>query len=299
MTTQRNRTRVGCVAMLAIALTTLGLASSASAKLTGEYARFAQCPYDNLEVRKCLIALTDGGEVILGSKKVPIVNTPITLQGGYGKPTEGFSKFFAAKNGVTLEKVPQPVPGGLAGLINCKEISNFFLRISCELTFENGLTGLNSTLELAKPASEIRISENNLAGELGVALKLPVKVRLENPFLGSNCYVGSEKTPLQWELTAATTNPPEPNKPIKGSAGFIEFLAEGTVLEAKDAVLVDNAWSAPGASGCGGLFSFILDPIVNAAAGLPAKAGLNTAILKNDAWIGAAAAVRINDAENP
>jgi hypothetical protein len=299
MKTQHTRARVGWVAMLAIALFTLGLASSAQAKLTGEYARFAQCPYSNLEVKKCLIAFTDGGEVVLGSKKVPIVNTPITLQGGYGKAVEGFSPFFGAKNGITLAKVPQPVPGGLAGLVNCKEISNFILRAACELTFENGLTGLDSTLELAKPATDIRISENNLAGELGVALKLPVKIRLENPFLGSNCVVGSEKTPIKWELTSGVTAPPAPNKPITGSAGFIEFLAEGTVLEAKDAKLVDNAWSAPGASGCGGLFSFILDPIVNAAAGLPAKAGLNTAILANDAFIGAAAAVRLNDAENP
>jgi hypothetical protein len=295
---RKSRARAGRLAALLIALTTLGLAPGAQAELTGDYARFAQCPFENLEVRKCLIAKTDGGEVILGSKKVPIVNTPITLQGGYGKPTEGFSKFFAAKNGVTLEKVAQPVPGGLAGLVSCPEIENFILRAACEWTFENGLTGVNSTLELAKPASDIRISENNLGGELGVALKLPVKFHLENPFLGSNCYVGSEKTPVQWELTAAETNPPPPNEPIKGSAGTVEFLGEGSILETKDAELVDNAWEAPGAAGCGGLFSFILDPIINAASGLPSKAGLNTAILKNDAWIGAAAAVRINNEEN-
>ena len=36
--------------------------------------------------------------------------------------------------------------------VNCKEIKEPFLRFCCELTFENGLTGLNSTLELAKPA---------------------------------------------------------------------------------------------------------------------------------------------------
>ena len=111
------------------------------------------------------------GEVVLGSKKVPIVN-PVTLQGGYGVIGEDeFSKFYAATNGVTLSKAAQPVPGGLAGIVNCKEINDFFLRFSCEVTFENGLTGLNSTLELAKPASEIRISENNLAGEIGTALE--------------------------------------------------------------------------------------------------------------------------------
>jgi len=277
----------------------LSLTASAQAKLTGNYTKFAQCPYPNTEVKKCIYSTTNSGEVVLGSKKVPIVN-PVVLQGGYGKAVEGFAPFFGASNGVTLSKVAQPVPGGLAGLVNCKEISEPFLRFSCELTFENGLTGLNSTLELAKPASEIRISENNLAVEAGVALKLPVKVHLENPFLGSSCYVGSSSTPLKWELTSGETSPPGPNTPIKGSAGELEFLEEGRILETKGAVLVDNAWSAPGASGCGGfLIELLLNPIINAAAGLPAAAGHNTAILKNTVFVASAVAVRKNNEENP
>ena len=213
---------------------------------------------------------------------------------------EGNAPFFAASNGITLAKVAQPVPGGLAGLVNCKEIKDFFVRLSCEVTFENGLTGLNSTLELARPATEIVVNENNLAGEIGTALKLPVKVHLENPFLGSECYVGSSSSPLIWNLTSGTTSPPEPNKPITGSAGTIEFLEEGRILESKGAKLVDNAWSAPGASGCGGfLIELILDPIINAAAGVPAAAGHNTAILNNNIFVGSAAAVRKNNEENP
>jgi hypothetical protein len=293
---QKNRRRAACTALIVVALGALGLAGSASAKLTGLYTKFEQCPYTNLEVRKCIQATTIGGEVVLGNKKVPI-EKQVVLQGGYGKPTEGFSKFFAAKNGVTLSKAPQAVPGGLAGIVP-SESSPFLVKLLIKFFFENSITGVNSTLELAKPASEIRISENNLAGELGVAMKLPVKVRLENPFLGKNCYVGSEKTPVQWELTAATTSPPEPNKPIKGSAGFIEFLEEGTVLEAKGAELVDNAWSAPAASGCGGIISFLVTPIINSQLG-STVAGRNTAILKNTIFVGAAAAVRINDEENP
>jgi hypothetical protein len=240
-----------------------------------------------------------GGEVVLGSKKVPIVN-PVVLQGGAGKQIEGLAPFFEASNSETLSKSPQPVPGGLAGLVNCKEISNTLLRLACEAALENGLTGANSTLELARPASEIVLSENNLAAEAGVALKIPVKVHLENPFLGSNCYVGSYSSPIIWELTSGTTAPPGPNKPIKGNVGFLDFLEEGSIAFGEEIVLVDNAWSAPGASGCGGpLVELLLDPVVNVSAGLPAAAGKNTAILKNTAFFGAAAAVRENDAENP
>src|SRR5690242_13085403 len=106
------------IALLITALVALGLASSAQAKLTGNYTRFSQCPYSNLEVKKCVYSTTESGEVVLGSKKVPIVN-PVVLQGGAGKQVEGIAPFFGATNGVTLSKAPQPVPGGLAGLVNC------------------------------------------------------------------------------------------------------------------------------------------------------------------------------------
>ena len=300
---KRKTTGVVCTAMLVVALASLSLAGSASAKLTGEFTKFEFCPYNTTGVDRCINSLTTGGEVVLGSKKVPIVK-PVTLQGGYTEPAEegpeiGFSKFVGATNGITLSKAAQPVPGGLAGLINCKEISNFLLRISCEAAFENGLTGVNATLELAKPASDIRVSENHLAEAEGVALKLPVKTHLENPFLGESCYVGSSTTPLKWELTTGITNPPKPNGPISGTAGEVEFLEGARILKLKDALLVDNAWGAPGAEGCGGIFSFIIDPILNLSAGLPSTAGHNSAKLKNTIYETTAAAVRKNNAEHP
>jgi hypothetical protein len=288
------------LALLIAGLAVLGLAATAQAKLTGNYTTFEQCPYTNLEVKKCVYSTTESGEVVLGSKKVPIVN-PVVLQGGAGpQDEEENAQFFAAANGVTLSKSPQPVPGGLAGLINCKEIGSLLLRLGCEAALEGPVTGVNSTLELARPASEMVISENRLAEEAGVALKMPVKVHLENPFLGSSCYVGSSSSPIIWNLTAGTTNPPPPNKPITGKAGFIEFLEEGRIAVGKEVTLVDNAWSAPGATGCGGpVVELLLDPVVNVSGGLPSAAGRNTAILNNVAIFGSAAAVRKNNAENP
>src|SRR3954470_6339734 len=116
---QKHRTRVVATALLAVALTALGLAGVAQAKLVGNYTKFAQCPYANLEVKKCIYSTTNSGEVVLGSKKVPIVN-PVVLQGGTLKSVEGVAQFVAASNGVTLSKAAQPVPGGLAGIVNCK-----------------------------------------------------------------------------------------------------------------------------------------------------------------------------------
>jgi len=46
------------------------------------------------------------------------------------------------------------------------------------------------------------------------------------------------------------------------------------MLKLNGTKLVDNAWAAPGASGCGGfLAELLLNPIVNASPGLPAAAG--------------------------
>lgn len=294
------RTRM-LAALAVAALASLAFAGGASAKLVGEFTNFQYCPRTNAEVKKCLHSITEGGSVKLGSKTVPVVNKAV-LQGGVGAANKEtrISKFFAPTEGKpALQPVPQPVPGGLAGLVNCPEISNFILRAACEWTFENGVTGLNSTLELAGSASGIEVSESNMSRKEKVALKLPVKIHLENPFLGSSCYVGSDSSPVIWNLTSGITAPPAPNKPIEGSAGETEFTEEGLILKLNKNRLVDNAWAGPKASGCGGLFSFLLDPIVNAAAGLPAAAGNNSATLENTVRIATVAAVNFIDESNP
>jgi hypothetical protein len=265
----------------ALALMAIVFAGSASAH-TGEWAAFNNCPSTNKAAFKCLHSVTNGGSVKLGKKVVPIVN-PVTLEGGvteeaYEGPEEGFARMIAAANGQTLSKTPQPVPGGLAGLVNCKEISNFLVRLGCESVFENGLTGVNATLELAKPASEIRVSQSNLVFEEGIALELPVRVHLENPLLGSACYVGSSSSPLNWKLTTGTTASP---KPIKGTGGTLTFTEESQILHVKGSSLVDNTWAAPHASGCGGaIVELILDPIIDGTVGTPSAAGVNEAKLE-------------------
>jgi hypothetical protein len=298
MRRKRNKTGVMCAATLVVALATFGLAGSAQAKLVGEFTKFQYCPWTNTEVKKCLYSVTEGGEVVLGKKTVPI-EKKVVIQGGFGKPNSEttFSKFFAATNGETLQKVPQNVPGGLAGIVPEKG-EPFLVQKLINFFFENKLTGLSATLELAKPASEIELSESNMARKEGVAMKLPVKVHLENPFLGSKCYIGSEKSPISWNLTSGATSPPAPNTSIEGSGGKIQFLEEGLILQLNENSLVDNAWSAPTASGCGGILAFLVNPIINAQLGTT-TAGHNSARLNNTIQITTAAAVKFINEENP
>jgi hypothetical protein len=292
--------RVVPAAVLALALTALWFAGPAQAKLVGEFTKFQYCPYENTEVKKCLYSVTEGGEVKLGTKTVPI-EKKVVLQGGFGKPdkTTKISVFYGATGGKpTLAPVSQNVPGGLAGIVP-EASSPFLVKKLIKFFFENSLTGLGSTLELAGSPSEIQISESFLARAENVALKLPVKIHLENPFLGSNCYVGSSTKPIIWNLTTGATSPPGPNTSISGNSGTISFLEEGLILHLAENKLVDNAWAAPSATGCGGILAFLVNPIVNASAGLPATAGHNTAILKNTIDISTAAAVKMINEQNP
>lgn len=294
MRMKMNSVRVLSAAIAVVALGALVLVPSASAH-KGEYARFNNCPSTNPTAFKCLYSETIGGKVVLGKKTVPIVNKTI-LQGGYTRENEaGNATFIGAANGApTLVPTPQPVPGGLLGLVNCKEISLGWLRASCEAIFENGFTGVNATLELALPANQIVVNQIALAGELGVALKLPVKVRLENPLLGSECYIGSSSSPLTWNLTSGETTPPAGTAPIRGTAGTPNFIEEGEIFELEKAQLVDNGWSAPGAHGCGGWpAEYILDPIIEASVGVPSAAGKNVAVLENNIFI--ARAKKVNE----
>lgn len=286
----------GCALLIAaMSLMSLAFAAPALAKEpTGDYARFKQCPRFTPEVNFCLFAEVNSGEVTIGKSTVPIVNT-ITLQGGSDRneETEPVTEtFVGAVNGDTLSKTPEPVPGGLAGLVNCNEIKNLLLKASCRLVFENGLTGVNAITELAKPASSIGISTDNLTNVEGVALSLPVKIRLENPLLGGECYIGSSSSPVTLNLTDGTTSPPPPNEPIKGKLGDLKFIDEFTIAEITENTLVDNAFSAPEVSGCGGLLSAVLDPIIDAKLGLPSAAGHNTAIQNGSQWQATANVVR-------
>lgn len=289
MKIRRKRLRGALVAGVATAIGALAVAPGAFAH-EGEFAQFNRCPSTNQQVQKCLHSVTESGEVILGSKTVPITN-PVTLQGGYSEPNgEGISSFVGATNGETLSRAPQNVPGGLLGIVP-PEQSPWLVKLLSRFFFENNLTGVDSTLELSRPASQIQISERNLLFRQGVALSLPVKVHLENPFLGRNCYVGSSSSPIDWQLTTGTTSPPAPNEPIKGKVGTFEPKAEGFILQISGNELVDNAWSAPGAQGCGGILSFLVDPVVNLISGFPSAAGNNKAVLANTLDIALAGAV--------
>jgi hypothetical protein len=271
------------LAMMA-SLAVLGVASPAMA--SNPYEKyFSQCPATEPGVELCINGEITSGETAIGSTKVPIVNK-ITQQGGAVSTGEfGVYYLLPAKNGESLSKTEENVPGGLLDIINCKEIKGegIFEKIergSCELIFENKTTGVTATTELvANEHNPAILNFNDLLGEKGTALTLPVRVHLKNPLLGNSCYIGSESNPIELHLTTGTTSPPKGTEPIKGKAGkFREEEGEVSVLLENS--LVENDFSVPKAEGCGEFFSFLIDPLVDAKLGLESPAGKNVVKLE-------------------
>jgi hypothetical protein len=230
------------VAAIAI---TAAMAAPAGAALKQDLQRFSNCPYNNPLVITCVYSTTTAGEFVIGKSTVPI-NKTVVIQGGL----RAFGFLVPATNGETLSKTPLDVPGGLVGI----ELPGDF-------------THVTATAELAGQAQIT-------TGASGISL--PLKVKLDNLLLGSNCYVGSEEEPVGLHLIYATTNPPPPNKPIKGN--LVVSTKDGGGILVLTGTLVDNAFAAPAARGCT-LLPLVGDLAVNTKVGLPSAAGTNTAIM--------------------
>lgn len=265
-------------------------AFAASHHPTGEYAQFAECPLSNPAVQACVFSESNGGYFEMGAKTVPLKN-PVILQGGLEFNAKGESTFVGAENGETLSKTPQPVPGGLLGIVAPSWWPSW-LQSWFNNQINEGLTGVTATVELAAPASSVKLNTLNLLTEKGTAISLPTKIKLSNAILGSSCYIGSSSSPVVIDFTSGETSPPPPNEPIHGAAGEFSVNEAGTIITLAGGKLVNNSFGAPGAHGCGGIFSFFIDPLVNSIVGLPSPAGTNTAILEGKLQTAVAEAVK-------
>jgi hypothetical protein len=286
---QRHPARMPVVAGLAVlgvlVLAPSALASSHNPK--GEFAQFGECPLNNAKVTECLFSVSNGGNFTVGKKAVPLVN-PVTLQGGAYINEAEEQIFVGAENGQTLSKTPQPVPGGLLGITAPtwwpKFVQDWFNGLINE-----GFTGVTATVELAAPASSIKLSTQNLINQEGTALGLPTKVKLDNAILGNNCYIGSNSKPVQIDFTTGTSGA------LTGSVGEISFNKEFTLVTISGGKLVNGTFAAPGVSGCGGIFSIFVNPLVDSILGTPSPSGKNSAVLEGKLQDASAAAVKASE----
>ena len=261
----RHRRIFIAVALVALA-SMAALASAALAtKPAPPYEDFAGCPSEAEQpfIGDCLKYEFFGGQIGFGNREIP-VTSPIILRGGAEQETSNF--LFNGEGGIVPAK--QLVPGGLVGLTGYKWLD--------EALGASELLKLYATVELAGQPGSVNAP----------AFTVPVRLHLENPFLGNGCYVGSTASPIPLGLTTGTTNPPAPYKPISGQPHG-EFESEAArpevLVSSTPGTYVDNAYSVPAASGCQFNFGPIhtpIDSVINSRYALPSAAGKNTTALK-------------------
>jgi hypothetical protein len=259
------------------------LAQAASAQPQGEYAPFRHCPLSVITLTDCVYSVSTQGGFTVGAKNLPLYS-PLVLQGGF-EGSGNKINFHGAEGAETLVRAPQP----LAGVLEAK--SPAWWPKFLQEWFEDGVkkeahSGVAAYIELAAPASAIKLSTENLLFKEGTALGLPLKIRLENQLLGSYCSVGSNAEPMQLKYTSGQSGK------LKGNAGKESFNRSYRLSTMANARLVDNAFTAPGASGCGGLLSGFINPMVNAIFGLPSSPGQSSAVLEGTLKDAQAEAVR-------
>jgi hypothetical protein len=220
------------------------------------FPNFSDCP--SLSTGSaCIDIQSQSGEVVIKGFHVPLDHS-LEIRGGLERgvfiPPAGTNGFFAE---------PVNVPGGLLGI---------------ELPLS--LNDVTATAELAGPPSSIVIR----AGE-DLTIRMPLKLRLSNPLIGSNCHIGTDRNPVMVNLTTGTTNPPPPNTPISGHQGEPTFIPPD-VIAILGSLSVDNAFAIPGASDCGGFG--LIDLLIDAKLKLPSAAGNNTLEITNDTALKAA-----------
>jgi hypothetical protein len=290
------RRRLCAPVVVLLALAVLAGAVPAGAEVThhpqGAFAIFSSCPLNNSSVRKCMVATTTGGELRLDRMVLPITKTFQVLRGGLGEEMpDGTRPFVAPESGAAIQPTPLPIPGGLSGALEPSLLPSS-LRTTLDSADDTGLGALTVTIEVAGPASAISFSEYNALLENGVALEVPLRIKLTNPFLGEECYIGSASDPIVVQATTGTTSPLPPNMPLEGKAGYAETLEEGRLAVLTRNVDVADSFAVPTASGCGGSLAPLIDRAIDAKIGLPSPAGRNSAILDNTVELATATSVR-------
>jgi hypothetical protein len=280
--------RAVALAALTLPIVAPGAQARAVRHPRGALAVFSQCPLEEPTISDCLYVDTKHGEMRIGSLAAPFSRDVIGLDGGLLEgPTGELTSFAGPVNGVIMQPMPMPVPGGLSRVLEASALPHPLGGLSGELE-SVGLGELTATVEVAGPASAVTFSLQNALNQNGVVLEEPLKIKLASPVLGEHCYLGTDSDPIRVALTEEKTDPPPPNLPLAGALGSVLFVEEAPMFIIPGNSLVDNSFVVPAASGCGGSLAPAIDGIIDSKLKLPSPSGRNTVVLDSTAYIAAA-----------
>ena len=262
----------------------------------GIYTTFTNCPLLNplmqetppasdpaangLSLAACVAGNVTSGTLTIGNIVTPIVR-PVNVQFGFFTPPN------ASFGGDNTTGIPNyaggilPPPAGVSAMLSTRPDL-----IPESLTTALGCPGTNRVVKnICQEAENFGgryLDVYGLAQSAGqltnfgiLSWTQRIKIKLINPLLGNNCYIGSSNNPIvvNPQLSLAPggqlISENDPNPARHPDTGVLDITA---------AIASDNTFTAPGVTGCGpgGLNNAAVDEALDTSAGLPAASGANT-----------------------
>ncbi|MGW1844877.1 hypothetical protein [Streptomyces sp. NPDC001966] len=288
MSAARNRVRPALLgALVAVAvgipLSTSPASAASAQEMNGNWAPFTRCPVDDpamlaadgkTDIAICVASHSESGSIKLGNTVATTGANDLQF-GVVRNATTGVSKIVAPDGG-SIVGAPTEIPGGLLGLM-CPSGIPVVSDICKQLT-DNNLNRVVATVQSAGTPTNFDLSAGMTSGK--PIVDIPVRIHLENPFLGSKCYIGTTSSPI-------VLRPQNLTKPALASQRFDANGTPNTAGVLNRVALTGNdqgdaAFAVPGVSGCGPLTLGELNWAVNLKTALPSASGNNNLVL-NDA----------------
>jgi hypothetical protein len=263
------------------AFASMGTATAATAQPNGEWAPFTRCPVDApamlaadglAQTPQCVVSTSPNGSIKLG--KTTVVTGRTNLQMGVVQNSDGTSSVVAPPAGAIIAD-SATVPGGLLGLMCPSSVP--VVTAICEQLSDSTLNKITATVESVAAPHDFDQTAGILTDRPIVAI--PVRIHLENPFLGSRCYIGSKSNPIV--LRPRNLTYPEFSLSFFRGDGTVAEDGEMSRINLTGATQNDSTFAVPGASGCGLGLLGLIDAAVNLKTGLPSPAGNNSLTLNN------------------
>jgi hypothetical protein len=273
-----GKVRIAILGALVVAGLLVPAGPASAQTLNGIWAPFTRCPVDSAQLLAadgvsadpaCIAANSPSGSIKLGNSTQTTGNTNLQLGATINNAGQ-YSLIMPA--GGALVADPVDVEGGLLALMCPSDIP--LVTAICEGLVGSPLNAVTATVEPAGAASNF-----DPIGAFQVnrpIVTVPVKVHLENPILGPNCYIGTDSNPIVLRPRNTTT----PSGAV--AVGDLDGTPnpDGRIVRITTmSTQGDPTFAVPGATGCGLLG--VLNAAVNAQQGLPSPSGNNNLVLNN------------------
>jgi hypothetical protein len=273
-----SRTVIGALGV-ALMIPIIGLASTSTASTVPSKAAasaitpvpeptaqtFAECPVDanvggpHGHVTHCIVGVAAQGAIDIGSLDTTF-HGPGIVQGAFDADSPNWPavpNWADALNGQSYSAPPQLLSMPVMAILGYPDITPPADSDVWVVTQQAGPMGFS----ISTPGQ----------GGITPYTVIPLTFRLENPLLGSNCYIGTDSDPITLHLTTGISGA------LTGNLGSLVGGNNGHTIQTVDTEVVDGTFSTPGATGCG--TGGVWDSAIDATGDLPSPSGANKAML--------------------